>query len=1196
MKKSTFKIGSIMFFVFSFVVFSDTVSAAYFNDFESGQMTGLTTGGSGGGTWSVTEFENSNLLYLSGDPDAGPNSQLGAYCLFEDTSYGNFTMTGRFKSSEVFSGAPNEWHDLAVIFGYTDDTHYYYASFNYFSDANSNGIMRINGDAVTKLSSERAGVLENGNWGSFKVKRENGSIEVYRNNELVFSADDSTYLQGKIGVGSFNDNVMFDDIYILPQGEKELNLSPHLNMVGNRTTNVRQLIEFSIKATDPNEDILTISAENLPQNAVFTDGGDNTALFSWRVSDNQAGTFNNILFTVRDPSGNTDSEAISITVGNQVNSILKPELVGVHPRLFFTKDDIAGFKERARTTHKRFIDNCVSEGGRYGDHPPISEINTDDTQALRYAWWILPQAAFAYLFSEASNKEELGQKARTYVLDFVAAPEWQSGSEANIGMGAANILSGVAMAYDCIYDLFTPEERVLIREKIAHQVVLLYENGFLMNQNSTHYWQNDHSNNHMHHRICGLILGALVICDEVDGMEYYAEKALEECRKVAQTISPDGSSHESPTYWLFGTTYVVPAFYALMHATGNDMFNETPFFKNALYYRAHMLAPGQMENFDYGDGGTAPYYFANFLFYLASRYQDGHMQSLYDHTIDVSPGQFIYNAWNFLWYDAELERKPVEELVTWRYFYDMEIASFRSGWNTEDTGILFKCGPYGGHRANEMRNGRYLNVAHDRPDANSFVIYSNGQFLITHGNYAEYQNRYTADHNTILVNGNGQAGECDGWSQPFSNMENMGNITEFFGTPGYSLTTGEAGEYYADLNSYKRDIVFVNNKYYVVHDKILADTPVSIDWMFHGPQQWETISQNKWKISEENASLDLTFFPETAITTALADKKDGERKVLLITTTNNVSETGCMALFNPEPDNETVQKIENSSLEGLEINGSYRDLVIFSKTRPMIIEEFEVNAEKAVLTLNNANDPITIFLIKATGIKQNNESIISFSEAVNARIDINGNDYYISIAKSLGETIDAAQVEVALSVPRADEEYNVTVNGELYVLRSTSEGIIEINIDADKLENPADDSITVIDTRTETHDDNAGSQDSTNDDGGDNQQDTDIVDEDDNSVIPEKKKLTVLNNIFQYGKSDNIKIVCEINEPGHLKITIYDSNGKQIHVVVNQDVAPRTHVFTWDGKSSGNPAGSGIYLVHMKVGSFTETKKIAIIK
>ena len=735
-------------------------------------------------------------------------------------------------------------------------------------------------------------------------------------------------------------------------------------------------------------------------------------------------------------------------------SSLKPDLAGMHPRLFFKAGDFAALRRRAQTSHKEFIDRVLAQARSRADRPPVPLINSNDTEAMRYAWWILPQIVVAYNFADSADRAALAQKGRNYVLDLAASPDWQSGEEANIGMGAANILAGVAIAYDGLYDLFTAQERAAIRGKIFRQVKLLYENGFLMKQDSTHYWQNDHANNHMHHRVAGLMLGALAVCDEVPEGEAYARRAAAEAAKVAAAIAPDGSSHESPTYWLFGTTYIVPAFYALRHAAGLDLFPSTEFFRNAPYYRTHMLAPGQKLAFDYGDGGTDPYYFANFLFFIAGEYRDGRMQAMMDRAYQAAPSSFIYDAWNFLWWDASLPRRPIDEIETWRYFSDIEIASARSGWNQQDTAILFKSGPYGGHRANQMRNGRYLNVAHDRPDGNSFTIFSNGRFLITHGNYADYYDRYAADHNTILVDGAGQLGEGISWAQPFANMENIGRITEFHGSPGYVFFTGDATGYYPKLSEYLRSVVFAANRYYVVFDSIKAPQPVRINWHFHGPAGWQAAGGKSWRIIQDEASLDLRVFEPLDASANLVSKKSGTRQMLDLQTGAGTRQTSFLGSFIPQPAGETVQHLQSSSAAGLRvIRPGGEDFVLMAKAGPILVDNLTAAAEAAVITYDGSHKITDALLIKGLQLQQAGVDLLTCSQPLNVRLQAAGKDFNLWLALPLTSPHPAGvQATLKIAAAQANASYLLIDGGGSRSLGSGASGVLEFAAD---LTNPA---------------------------------------------------------------------------------------------------------------------------------------------
>jgi hypothetical protein len=86
--------------------------------------------------------------------------------------------------------------------------------------------------------------------------------------------------------------------------------APVLNYIGNKIINENQTIEFSVFATDKDNDILSYYAENLPKGAVF-----NSGKFSWTPDFNQSGVYN-VKFIVKDGLNLTDSELVAMTVND----------------------------------------------------------------------------------------------------------------------------------------------------------------------------------------------------------------------------------------------------------------------------------------------------------------------------------------------------------------------------------------------------------------------------------------------------------------------------------------------------------------------------------------------------------------------------------------------------------------------------------------------------------------------------------------------------------------------------------------------------------------------------------------------------------------------------------------------------------------------------------------------------------------
>ncbi|MDD5703088.1 MAG: putative Ig domain-containing protein, partial [Dehalococcoidales bacterium] len=89
------------------------------------------------------------------------------------------------------------------------------------------------------------------------------------------------------------------------------NQPPVLNPISNKKINEGAMLKFTISASDPDSNVLTYTASNLPAGAAFDSA---TRTFSWRPTYWQSGNYY-VNFRVSD-GVLTDSKTITITVRN----------------------------------------------------------------------------------------------------------------------------------------------------------------------------------------------------------------------------------------------------------------------------------------------------------------------------------------------------------------------------------------------------------------------------------------------------------------------------------------------------------------------------------------------------------------------------------------------------------------------------------------------------------------------------------------------------------------------------------------------------------------------------------------------------------------------------------------------------------------------------------------------------------------
>ncbi|PPS41148.1 polysaccharide lyase [Chroococcidiopsis sp. TS-821] len=182
----------------------ETPKLLIFEDFSS------TTSGNNftvesGGTWSVR-----NGKYELRDSDRSlPQSPNRNISVHNKSISGDFTLTADASATATSS----RWDDFSIIFNYQNPNNYYYASFNESDDDKTNGIFKVVAGVATQVANFNS-LIRGGTTYSIKVERSGNTINVYRDNILQATVQDTTFNSGKVGFGSFNNSATFDNLKV----------------------------------------------------------------------------------------------------------------------------------------------------------------------------------------------------------------------------------------------------------------------------------------------------------------------------------------------------------------------------------------------------------------------------------------------------------------------------------------------------------------------------------------------------------------------------------------------------------------------------------------------------------------------------------------------------------------------------------------------------------------------------------------------------------------------------------------------------------------------------------------------------------------------------------------------------------------------------------------------------------------------
>lgn len=393
-------------------------------------------------------------------------------------------------------------------------------------------------------------------------------------------------------------------------------------------------------------------------------------------------------------------------------------------------------------------------------------------------------------------------------------------------LDTAEMTRAFAIAYDWLYDVWSPEQREFLREAIVDKGLkpaLLSYRGVAPYR--WHKWPAS-TNNWNFVVNGGIAMGALAVADYVPELaEEIISRGLNSVQLALGGFAPDGAWDEGLEYWNYSISYLVPYIAALETALNTSFgLADTPGLEETGYYPIYMTGPtGSIFNFS---DNVKSLLRVPEQYWLSRRFGKPEF-AFWQHSVAASNAP----QRNLLWYhpslgtDYDMKQAPLD-----RYFRHAEVITFRSAWEDEDALFVgFKAGD------NQAQHGDL--------DAGTFVVdafgtrwaeelgkddynlkgYFNSQLF---GERWTYYRKRTEGQNTIVINPDGRPGqELDAFSRMIyhaSSPEEAVAIADL--TPAYVN----------DASRVLRGIALLNDRTEVlIQDEITTKTPSEIWWFMH---------------------------------------------------------------------------------------------------------------------------------------------------------------------------------------------------------------------------------------------------------------------------------------------------------------------------------------------------------------------------
>ena len=169
------------------------------------------------GTWRLAERDGSTVAEITkrSSEYEPPVRSPRHVALMKEVEVGSFELTFRVKSTKDTGGH----RDCCVFFNYRDDQHFYYVHLGAKPDPHSGQIMIVNEAPRLALTKNKRATPWDDQWHDVKLTRDvnSGDIAIYFDDmeRPHMHVNDKTFVQGRIGLGSFDDLNAFDDVVLI---------------------------------------------------------------------------------------------------------------------------------------------------------------------------------------------------------------------------------------------------------------------------------------------------------------------------------------------------------------------------------------------------------------------------------------------------------------------------------------------------------------------------------------------------------------------------------------------------------------------------------------------------------------------------------------------------------------------------------------------------------------------------------------------------------------------------------------------------------------------------------------------------------------------------------------------------------------------------------------------------------------------
>ncbi|NJD04380.1 MAG: alginate lyase family protein [Ruminiclostridium sp.] len=456
--------------------------------------------------------------------------------------------------------------------------------------------------------------------------------------------------------------------------------------------------------------------------------------------------------------------------------------------------------------------------------------------------------------------------ARRAMLTTVRCRHWVAGFVTRIPVGLpgyratfieSHASEAVALCYDFIYNVLSPEERREVEDALYDKAVRWIDS--YLRSNKDHLLRSNQGAVYT----AGFMFSALIARrshPDVDGM--IERNLLWFYSMLDNYYKPDGSTTEGPSYWLYTTQYAALSMILASRYLQKPLVELAPaHFRNTIDYMCHMRSLSRKElNFlcisdcnymgDYCTQiGPAILFFSKYFGVEEAAWL---WENFCDFTDDpqrsfIQPLSVIGAVTGALmtllmWEDRET--KALAQLPARKIFSYSKRIFLRTGQKYGDLLLFFE----GGSKT----------IEHSHFDKGQFIIEAYGETLAADPGMISYNRpshplyQNSSYHNIVTVAGRNQSYKDAGKAvviREFSYNEEQ----------GYDYIAVDLSNSYKELKVYNRRILFIRPYYFLLVDEI-ESVEDGIEWNFHSKGTFNLAdAPDRVRVCAANACMDMSF-------------------------------------------------------------------------------------------------------------------------------------------------------------------------------------------------------------------------------------------------------------------------------------------------------------------------------------------------